>query len=281
MKINEKGVLPTSEVYFYTGSETAKRIYFYIRCAGRYQCDDQYSVNRQSYNSFLLLHVLSGKGYCYLDQKRIEMEAGSFVLLDCYHPHRYGSDDGWEILWIHFDGVLAKEYYQIICQNKKQLIMPPNPYNAMRGLERIYRMFNHDKRPIEALISKNITAVLTEFLLYDTTTETRPEHSTSIEELLSYISENIDQQLTLEDLAHRVSLSPFYFSRIFKKETGYTLRDYIVMTRINAAKFYLKTTQLPLKEISYRCGYGSDSTFCTTFKRITNHTPLQYRNQSI
>ena len=107
-----------------------------------------------------------------------------------------------------------------------------------------------------------------------------PEHSTRIEEVLSYINEHIDQPLTLDSLAQRVSLSPFYFSRVFRKETGYTLREYMINTRINAARFYLRTTELSLKEISYRCGYGSDSTFCTTFKRITGMTPLEYRNQS-
>lgn len=56
---------------------------------------------------------------------------------------------------------------------------------------------------------------------------------------------------------------------MFKRETGYTLREYLLNTRINAARFYLRTTHLSLKEIAYRCGYGSDSTFCTTFKRIT------------
>ena len=109
--------------------------------------------------------------------------------------------------------------------------------------------------------------------------ESVPEHISRIEEVLSYISENIDQPLTLESLAQRVSLSPFYFSRVFRKETGYTLREYLINTRINAARFYLRTTELSLKEISYRCGYGSDSTFCTTFKRITGMTPLEYRNR--
>lgn len=63
---------------------------------------------------------------------------------------------------------------------------------------------------------------------------------------------------------------------MFKRETGYTLREYLLNTRINAARFYLRTTHLSLKEIAYRCGYGSDSTFCTTFKRITGMTPLEY-----
>ena len=106
-----------------------------------------------------------------------------------------------------------------------------------------------------------------------------PEHSARVEEVLSFINEHIDQPLTLESLAQRVSLSSFYFSRVFKRETGYTLREYLLNTRINAARFYLRTTHLSLKEIACRCGYGSDSTFCTTFKRITGMTPLEYRNQ--
>ncbi len=281
MKIRERGVLPSSDVYFHTASETAKRIFFYLRCTGRYQCDENYAVQRQSYDSFLLLHVLRGHGYCYLDGRRETLTEGSFVLLDCYSPHRYGTDSVWEIIWIHFDGVLAREYYQTIVAGKRQLMLPPNPYNAMRGLDKIYRMYHHEKRPIEPLISKCIVSILTEFLTFDASQDCHSEHSASIEELLSYIAENIDQPLTLEELAQRVSLSPFYFSRIFKKETGYTLRDYLVHTRVNAAKFYLKTSALSLKEIAYRCGYGSDSTFCTTFKRTTGITPLVYRNQGL
>lgn len=281
MKIKEAGVLSDSDIYFHTASETARRMYFYIRCTGRYRCDERYAVRRQSYDSYLILHVLRGRGYCYLDGRRVEMSEGSFVLLDCYHPHRYGTDSGWDILWIHFDGVLSPEYFSTIAGAKKQLIQPSNPYNAMRGLEKIYRMYHHEKRAVEALISKYITTVLTEFLLFENLPEKRAEHSGSIEELLNYISENIEQPLTLEGLAQRVSLSPFYFSRIFKKETGYTVRDYLIHTRINAAKFYLKTTVLSLKEISYRCGYNSDSTFCTTFKRITGTTPLGYRNHTL
>ncbi|NLF26943.1 MAG: AraC family transcriptional regulator [Clostridiales bacterium] len=281
MKVRERGVLPTSDVYFHTASETARRMYFYVRCVGQYQCDGNYCVRRQSYDSFLILHVLAGSGYCELDGRRVPLQQGSFALIDCYRPHCYGTDEGWEILWIHFDGVLAREYHQAIVGAKKQVIAPPNPYNAMRGLSKIYRMYHHEKRAVEPLISKNITSVLTEFLIFDGTAEKRAEHSGNIEELLNFISENIDQPLTLEQLAQKVYLSPFYFSRVFKKETGYTVRDYLIHTRINAAKFYLKTTQLSLKEISYRLGYSSDSTFCTTFKRVTGTTPLDYRSHSV
>ncbi|MEF9879501.1 MAG: AraC family transcriptional regulator [Clostridia bacterium] len=280
-KIKETGVLANSDVYFHTASEAAKRMYFYLRCTGRYECDEHYAVSRQAYDSFLILHVLHGHGYCYLEGKRVEISEGSFVMLDCYQPHRYGTESGWGILWIHFDGLLAREYFQAVLNGKKQLFIPINPYNAMHGLEKIFRMYHFEKRAVEALVSKNIVAVLTEFLVFDTAAEKGPEHSACIEELLSYISEHIDAPLSLECLAQRVSLSPFYFSRIFKKETGHTVRDYLILTRVNAAKFYLKTSTLSLKEIAYRCGYGSDSTFCTTFKRTTGITPLGYRNQKL
>ena len=279
MKINEPGVLPESNAYFHTSSLMAQKLFFTLGCTGHYFCNEHYAVRRPSYDSFLVLYVVRGRGYCYLDGQRVELGVGSLVLLDCYLPHRYGTDTGWEIYWIHFDGRMARDTFEAVAQTRRQVILPKNTYHAAHAMERIYTMFHVDKRISEALISKNITSILTEFLVYELPEEGVPEHSTRIEEVLSYISENIDQPLTLESLAQRVSLSPFYFSRVFRRETGYTLREYLINTRINAARFYLRTTQLSLKEITYRCGYGSDSTFCTTFKRITGMTPLEYRNQ--
>ena len=279
MKINEPGVLPESNAYFHTSSLMAQKLFFTLGCTGHYFCNEHYAVRRPSYDSFLVLYVVRGRGYCYLDGQRVELGVGSLVLLDCYLPHRYGTDTGWEIYWIHFDGRMARDTFEAVAQTRRQVILPKNTYHAAHALERIYTMFHVDKRISEALISKNITSILTEFLVYELPEEGVPEHSTRIEEVLSYINEHIDQPLTLDSLAQRVSLSPFYFSRVFRKETGYTLREYMINTRINAARFYLRTTELSLKEISYRCGYGSDSTFCTTFKRITGMTPLEYRNQ--
>lgn len=118
MKIRERGVLAESEIYFHTPSEMARRMFFYLRCTGRYLCDETYAVQRQSYNSFLILYVVRGQGYCYVDDARVPLSAGHFALLDCYRPHRYGTDTGWEILWIHYDGVLARDYYEAVVNTR-------------------------------------------------------------------------------------------------------------------------------------------------------------------
>ena len=73
------------------------------------------------------------------------------------------------------------------------------------------------------------------------------------------------------------SLSPFYFSRCFKQETGYTPYHYIYTSRIHLARFYLKTSEDTVKEIGYRCGFKSEHSFCTAFKNEMGQTPTEFR----
>ncbi|HNW87613.1 MAG TPA: AraC family transcriptional regulator [Candidatus Limiplasma sp.] len=277
MKIKEKGVLSTSEVYFHTASETAKNLFFYIRCTGYYQCDCHYAINRQSYDSFLLLYVVSGSGYVMMEGRRVPVTEGMLVLLDCYQPHAYGTDTEWSILWAHFDGVLARRYYEQIAQNRNLCATLPDPYRTMRALEKIFRMYHHDRRASEALVSQYLITALTSLLVNNNERE-NDSVSADMDEVLTYITQNLDKPLTLADLARRAALSQFYFSRVFKRETGYTPHEYLVNARVNAAKFYLKTTAHPNKEIAYRCGFSSESSFCTVFKRLSGLTPQAYRN---
>jgi len=72
-------------------------------------------------------------------------------------------------------------------------------------------------------------------------------------------------------------MSPYHFCRVFKQKTGFTPHQYLLNARVNAAKFFLKTTDLPNKSIIVRCGFNSESGFCTVFKRLTGRTPRQYR----
>lgn len=77
MKIRERGVLAESEIYFHTPSEMARRMFFYLRCTGRYLCDETYAVQRQSYNSFLILYVVRGQGCRYVDDERVPCPQGT------------------------------------------------------------------------------------------------------------------------------------------------------------------------------------------------------------
>jgi AraC-like DNA-binding protein len=117
--------------------------------------------------------------------------------------------------------------------------------------------------------------VLTDFLLGNSGFPDRKEPIK--DDLLAYIADNIYLPLKLEDLAARAALSPYYFTRQFKKKTGYTPHQYVLMARINTAKHYLKLTTLSIKEIAFFCGFSSESGFCIAFKHTVGISPMTYR----
>lgn len=284
MKIYDQGILSTSDIYFHTPRENARNLFFYLVCTGHYFCDTTYIVNRKSYNSFLTIYIKKGSGFICLGEKMVEVQEGNLILLDCYQKHCYGTQTGWEIIWAHFDGRMARDYFNAITPpGSGKVLTPRDLQGAQHGLTKIFDMFHHasDQRHTisEPLINKYIIHTLTEFMKSDAT---ETDSQTGItEDLLAFIAENIDQPLPLEALAKRAALSPYYFSRIFKKETGYSPHEYVLLARTNAAKFYLKTTDLLSRDIALRCGFSNECSFCTAFKRITGVTPLAYRSSEI
>lgn len=279
MKEGSPGILITSDIYFYTRSAQAKRMYFYLLCTGHYYCDKSYIVDRQNYDSFLVIYVQSGSGYAEQAGITEPLKAGSLAFLDCYRPHRYYTRTGWEIYWLHFDGVLARAYYEHATQNGF-VLAPQNPYNASHSLHKLFASFHEKNKANEAVMSKRITDLLTELVLASSAGSVQSNQVDVMDDILAFISENAANPISVEQLAARANLSPFYFTRVFKKETGFTPHEYVICVRVNLAKFYLKSTHLPLKEIAFRSGFNSECSFCTSFKKSVGLTPGAYRKDA-
>ncbi|MCM3626051.1 AraC family transcriptional regulator [Paenibacillus glycanilyticus] len=93
----------------------------------------------------------------------------------------------------------------------------------------------------------------------------------------SYIEENYRQPITLDLLAKVTFVSKYYLSHLFLQEVGMSTIQYLIRCRIEAAKRYLAMTRRPMKEIGELVGYQSETTFHNIFKKVTGHTPGQYR----
>ncbi len=91
-----------------------------------------------------------------------------------------------------------------------------------------------------------------------------------------YIDENYMHELTLDDVSRVVNISSYYFSKVFKEETGENFIDYLTKLRIEAAKNLLKTTNKSMKEISAEVGYPDPNYFSRNFKKYTGKTPTDY-----
>ena len=92
-----------------------------------------------------------------------------------------------------------------------------------------------------------------------------------------YIKQNYGKPITLELVSEQVGFTPAYFSTLFKKETGSTFSEYLLETRMEAAKDMLKDTNLSVAAICEQVGYSDSKYFTKTFTRETGLKPNQYR----
>lgn len=99
-----------------------------------------------------------------------------------------------------------------------------------------------------------------------------------IEQAKKYIKENYtSENMSLNEVAGYVNISPSYFSTIFSRETGTTFMRYLTDLRMTKAKELLKCTNLPCSDIGIEVGYKDPHYFSYLFKKEHNCTPLQYR----
>jgi two-component system response regulator YesN len=94
-----------------------------------------------------------------------------------------------------------------------------------------------------------------------------------------YIAKRYTEDISLEQVANYLNLNPFYFSKLFKKQTGETFSDYVMKIRINQAKKLMENEELNLKEICYLIGYKDPNYFSRVFKKCTNESPKAYRRK--
>lgn len=240
MKPHDIGTLPGSVLYAHIPSAAGKELAFYPVYLGHYMCDTSYCVDRRTFDCFMLMYITHGTGYVETEGRRRTLQEGDIVVLDCYAPHRYAAT------------------------------------HSLRKLLTLYK----DRVPAPELrLSKYITDLLTDVILCAEESRGQAQQSAVVEESIRYISDHLDRDISVELLARQAMLSPFYFSRLFKRETGFTPHRYLVMVRLDYSRYLLRSSPLTVKEVAFRCGFNSESHFCTCFRQQLGMTPQKYRDE--
>lgn len=112
--------------------------------------------------------------------------------------------------------------------------------------------------------------------------EPNVENSTvsKIYSITSYIHNHYHEELSLDLLSRKFYLSRYYLSRLFKEVTGFTLIDYIQMTRVRNAQQLLLFTDLKITDIAAQCGFTSFSQFNRVFNKWCKTSPRNYKNHA-
>lgn len=99
-----------------------------------------------------------------------------------------------------------------------------------------------------------------------------------IKEIRNYIIENIDKELTLDDLSKKFKISKTSLKNFFKTIYGKPIFTWRREYRLNKAATYLENTDILVSEISKLVGYHDQSKFSKAFKKYYGMTPVKYRN---
>lgn len=140
-------------------------------------------------------------------------------------------------------------------------------------LETISRIFR------SASDLKNEKCLSLFLFLYNQLIETSTnKDSTYIKIVKQYISEHIDEKITMNMLAQIVHLTPQYLCNVFKNETGMTVFHFIIEQRIDMAKrIIISHQQLTIPQIAEKCGFCDVNYFSNTFKKRVGLSPTQYK----
>lgn len=106
-------------------------------------------------------------------------------------------------------------------------------------------------------------------------------YSPAVERVLELIRTQYADHLSVNSIAEQVHYSPAHLSMLFKKETGLTLSEAILRTRLKVAMDLLRTTLEPVSLIASKAGYADVQYFSRAFKQFTGLTPLEYRRKAL
>lgn len=105
------------------------------------------------------------------------------------------------------------------------------------------------------------------------------ENDARMREIMQYVLANLDQEISLNELAEQMFVSTSTLSRIFKKNTGVYFADYVMQLRIKTALGLLKYSEQNMTQIAMTAGFSNSASFNRAFRKVMGETPSEYREK--
>ena len=143
---------------------------------------------------------------------------------------------------------------------------------------------SESESPAGRLYSESLVQTLTLHLLKNYSTANLKQENAHgglsgyrLRRVKEFINANLEEDLSLAEIAAVSDLSQYHFARAFRTSTGLTPQQYLMRQRVERAKELLASDELPIVEISLRTGFKNQSHFTTLFRKLTNCTPKSWR----
>lgn len=258
-----------------------KSLPFYVKECG-YSNERKFSAgNKNDYSDFLLLYCVSGIVRFDKHQTSHFVHHDNLVVSACNTPLTFiKASKDWSYIYIIISGSHAKQFYNAIRNNSGVHAANPLSYLLDSFIDLYNLSYSEELLPnMEAsLLIHNIFHEL--YKLSCSIIETKsftPVQESVVNTALKYISINYMNPLDIDTICNEVSFSKYYFCKLFKKQIGVSVHQYVSEFRITKAKELLTYSKLSIGTIATTVGYKNTLAFSRAFERSTHMTPTEFR----
>jgi AraC-like DNA-binding protein/quercetin dioxygenase-like cupin family protein len=285
--------------YFVEASVNTERDIPFKLCLQSIEKKQQLIAPAHIHNDMELLYAIKGDFVAYLNGARHKFSTGDLIVINSREVHAIFSDNYDESSYI-----MCRFELENLClaghksdMNKYVLPfminLPFQPKIFKRAdLERFdihkymteaLEEYENERFGYELAVKANILKVLVAVLrirgMWDSeNSDLFSNRINDITRAFEYIDKNYASNITMEEIADKCSMSYSYFSRMFKGITKLNFSQYLLSVRLREAEYMLATTDMPITEVAFGCGFSSSSYFVSKFREQKGITPKQYRN---
>lgn len=238
-----------------------------------------------------LIYLEQGTGAVTLDGRQHSLAGGELLVLNQkvihgeeYQPVEAGGLSRW-VVGISGLALPGREKGQLLADDKDPVVRPGLPPEKLTALFELLEAESAPGLPGGERVCAGLLAVLLAWLdRWATGQEPQPDKTDTTMALAyqiqAYIKIHFCENLTLQALADRFYISPFYLAHIMKACLGISTIKYITHLRVVEARDLLRTTKYPVKQIAQMVGYQNSRYFLNVFKKSTGMSPKEYRNST-
>lgn len=241
------------------------------------------------HENFELLFVISGNAEVIIEDDTFHMKSGDIIIINTNHRHGYqGSEDlvlgRFVISYSKVRELLGMNHVLFWCNSVNE---PNEAYDSLRRI--IAKIFNqslnnqeHNKLYISSLYYQMLYVLAENFTVSSNQSNEEGAHEKSddrMQEIFSYIRNNYQQNISLEDIAQHLFLSTTYVSKYIKQKCGINFISLLNSVRLSHAVEDLLYSDESIMKISLANGFASVAAFNKIFKENYHETPSEFRKE--
>jgi len=231
-----------------------------------------------------VMYILNGQGY-FEDIKtpRQKVVPGTVFYQYPNRWHHFDPDPGtvWTEYWILFDGAKAEQYFGKLIAEDKPIYSIGREESIIEAYEELYDLWLYRSRGYKEYASLLLHKILVEFYIVITGINFKRKDDI-IHRAKMLVKYNLkSEKINFKEFAISENMSYENFRKRFKKETGFSPKQYFLMIKMNRAKERLLRPEVNIKELSFELGFEDPYYFSRFFKKKEGLSPTQFKKKNL